>query len=516
MADPTKDELLLLLAEAKLTIGLLNVQLEGFTKGPFHNATLLTKPDSHRLRIVGPGGIVEVLCPLADEHVKPLLQTSDEEKWLREKFEQMLKALRMKFAIKQKVGQRYLVNPQGNIVEEVTSDFIMPGRTHLVSRVCDNGLIELEAQTTGQNGGSQLVYNMLKEPPSPGDQVLCDNSTSAILYNLGKPVPKSNFKLESDVKVLWEDIGGLEDVRRYFEEAFIHPFEHPELYAKHKVPFPKGALLSGPPGNGKTLVAKAMATSFSRNGHSGFFSVKGPEILSMWVGASEQTIRNLFAEARSYAVQQNAPAIIFIDEAEAVMNKRGSGRSSDVDRTIVPSFLTEMDGLNAPGAPVFVLLATNRPELLDPAIVREGRIDIRIEVPRPSNVATEAIFKIHLSKLAINKALTAEELATAARDYLFSADHKLAEIKRGDGTSTYFLLSHVLSGAMIANIANNAGGLARRRDIASHKFTGICLDDLKEAIRSTHNQHIRTPHEEDVKEFTAPFKDDVLEVINAR
>ena len=201
--------------------------------------------------------------------------------------------------------------------------------------------------------------------------------------------------------VSWDDVGGLEDVKQELQESIEWPLKYPELYEKLKAQNPKGILLYGPPGTGKTLLAKAVASETESN----FISIKGPEFLSKWVGESEKAVREIFRKAR-----QASPSIIFLDELDAIVPSRGLGSDSHVTERVVSQILTELDGLEELNN-VVVIAATNRPDIIDPALLRPGRFDKLIEVPAPDIKAREAIFKIHLKDKPLTKDVSIKELA---------------------------------------------------------------------------------------------------------
>jgi transitional endoplasmic reticulum ATPase len=226
--------------------------------------------------------------------------------------------------------------------------------------------------------------------------------------------------------VSWEDVGGLEDIKRELRESIEWPLRYPEIYEKLKASNPKGILLYGPPGTGKTLLAKAVANESESN----FISIKGPEFLSKWVGESEKAVRETFRKAR-----QASPAIVFLDELDAVVPARGLGADSHVTERVVSQILTELDGLEELNN-VVVIAATNRPDIIDPALLRPGRFDKIIEVPPPDEKARESIFKIHLKGKPIHKDVIVKDLA-----------------KETDG----------FSGADITAVVSEATGLAIRQ-----------------------------------------------------
>ncbi|MEM4706549.1 MAG: AAA family ATPase, partial [Candidatus Methanomethylicaceae archaeon] len=208
-------------------------------------------------------------------------------------------------------------------------------------------------------------------------------------------------------EVHWDDIGGLEDIKRQLKEIAEWPIKHPELFEQMGITPPKGILLYGPPGTGKTLLAKAVATESGAN----FISVRGPEILSKWVGESEKAIREIFKKAR-----QAAPCVIFFDEIDSIAPIRGGRFDSGVTERIVNQLLSEMDGL-IPLRGVVVMAATNRPDMLDPALLRPGRFDRLVYVPLPDKKAREEIFKVHTRKMPLAEDVNFSILAEKTEGY---------------------------------------------------------------------------------------------------
>jgi len=242
--------------------------------------------------------------------------------------------------------------------------------------------------------------------------------------------------------VRWEDVGGLEKVKAELNEAVELPLKKPEVFEKMGIRPLKGILLYGPPGTGKTLLAKAVATESNAN----FIAIHGPEILSKWVGESEKTLREIFRKAR-----QAAPCIIFIDEIDAIAPKRGLGESTMVMERLVDTLLTEMDGLKSLRG-VVVIAATNRPDILDPAILRAGRFDKLIELPMPDERTRAEIFKVHTKRMPLDKTVDIKELAKLTEGY---------------------------SGADIENLVREAGMMAIRAGAKSVSMK-MFLDAIKE------------------------------------
>ena len=329
----------------------------------------------------------------------------------------------------------------------------------VVRRFFDRDMILVEPPSGGDP--CAVLFSSNCDSVKPGDTVTLD-PFEMIALSILEPEPEKTFRPEFP-PVLWSDVGGLEPVKQQLIEAIEWPSRFPRLFSHYGRTPPKGLLLWGPPGNGKTLLARAVGTSISGLTPSpdSFLYVKTPELLSRFVGAAEQAIRDLFARAGASYARTGIRPVIFFDEADALMNRRGSGISTDIDRTIVPTFLTEMDGLS--NSNTFIILATNRPDTLDPAIIRPGRIDIHIEVPTPSLEDAISILSLHLEKLPLGD----------------QSPRVLAET---------FLLEHFssissrLSGARLALVAQTAAGAALRRDVISNCTSSIQLSDLISAI----------------------------------
>lgn len=327
------------------------------------------------------------------------------------------------------------------------SDRNYTGELVTVSRVIDFRRVEVGSIT-----GSRVML----QPGSAqvGDEWLAMPDANVLVQKIERPVQQMQTDYEP---VYWGSIGGLTEVKKELIETIaLLRHDLSRFSSFYQVKQPKGVLLYGPPGNGKTLLGRAVATELSGDATQ-FIYIKGPEILSKFVGMSEERIKNLFLRARKCHEQTGRAAVIFIDECDAIMNARGTGRSSDVERTIVPAFLTEMDGLERNHA--FVMLATNRPDTLDPAIIREGRIDKHILVGQPDRDAVHAIFCIYLSDLPLKEFVGT--MAEVATDVIFG--------------------HQAVSGAMVEAIVERAKRLAMRRDLDNSRMDGIYLSDIKQA-----------------------------------
>lgn len=276
-----------------------------------------------------------------------------------------------------------------------------------------------------------------------------------------------NHSPEELIQVAWNQVGGLKEAKEKLQDIIELPHTHKELFAKYGKRHSKGVLLYGPPGNGKTLLGKAAATSLAKlHGHScstGFIYVKGPEVRNMYVGESEANVRRLFERAKKHKEKHGYPALIFIDEADALLSRR-DGQSSRHDNSVVASFLAETDGMQESAA--ILMLTTNRPESLDPAILRDGRVDSKIRIDGPCFKDAVEIVEVHLKDKPLVKSLCAT--ATECCEAVFEQRH--------DG------FKNRISGALLAELVQQAGLAAIKRNIAGDKVVGIGSDDVKLAI----------------------------------
>lgn len=324
-----------------------------------------------------------------------------------------------------------------------------------------------------------------------GHQVLLHPKTLQIVENIGfPPLEASPYSPGKIPDVTWDDIGGLEEAKRDMIEAIEMPFKQKVLFAHYNKRPIKGILLSGEPGCGKTMLAKAAANSLAKlhkaeSVRTGFLYIKGPEILNKYVGATEQIIREIFIDASRHNKEHGYPAIIFIDEADAILSVRGQ---NFMGNTIVPAFLTEMDGMEESNC--VVILATNRPDVLDPAIVREGRIDRKIHIHRPSKHDAIGIIKRNMSKFPISIDYSMDVLAEGMAYEFYDSDRMV------DNHTNF---SSVINGAMLATAVDQAVSYAIHRDISQNvkerkDVTGLTPNDILMAVDRIYQQNRGIKH----------------------
>ena len=277
------------------------------------------------------------------------------------------------------------------------------GEVVSVKEVMEDGVRALVVGRADEERVCELADAIRGAHLRPGDTLLMDTRTGMLLEKLPRPEVE-DLLLEEVPDITYSDIGGLDTQIEEIADAVELPFLHQELFAEHRLPAPKGILLYGPPGCGKTLIAKAVANSLAKKvadttgdakGRSYFINIKGPELLNKYVGETERQIRLVFQRAREKS-EEGWPVIVFFDEMDSMFRTRGSGISSDMESTIVPQLLAEIDGVEGLRN-VIVIGATNREDLIDPAILRPGRLDVKIKIERPNVDAARQIFGRYLS-----------------------------------------------------------------------------------------------------------------------
>lgn len=358
-----------------------------------------------------------------------------------------------------------------------------------------------------------------------GDTVTYD-SRIQMVTSLVPHTDAQELVLEEVPDVTYDNIGGLGDQIDLIRDAVELPFLHPDIYRQYRLTPPKGILLYGPPGNGKTLIAKAVANSLaaraaerSENGKkTGYFlNIKGPELLDKYVGETERQIRDIFSAARDKA-RAGHPVVVFFDEMESLFRTRGSGRSSDVETTIVPQLLAEIDGVESLDN-VIVIGATNREDMIDPAVLRPGRLDVKIRINRPNRAGAAEIFGLYLTEdLPISQAEVAragsQQKAVASMietviENLFSAEpaNRYISVDLENGVSRWLFRGDFLSGAVIRNIVDQAKKLAIKSYLSTGA-EGISTEHLLEAVRAEFEDQVEVPQASEIE--------DVLSTLNIR
>jgi proteasome-associated ATPase len=356
-----------------------------------------------------------------------------------------------------------------------------------------------------------LADPLLAQHLRAGDSLLLDPKSGFVLERLPKPEVEE-LVLEEVPDITYEDIGGLRGQIEAIRDAVELPFLHAELFLEHQLKPPKGVLLYGPPGCGKTLIAKAVANSLAKkvaekvgrpDAKSFFLNIKGPELLNKYVGETERQIRLIFQRAKEKS-EEGFPVIVFFDEMDSLFRTRGSGVSSDVENTIVPQLLSEIDGVETLSN-VIVIGASNREDMIDPAILRPGRLDVKIKIERPDGDAARQIFSIYL---LANLPLHPEEIerhgsaegavgtmidATVQRMYAESEENRFLEVTYANGDKEILYFKDFNSGAMIENVVARAKKEAIKRYLAIGE-KGIKLEDLLFAIRNEFKENEDLPN----------------------
>ncbi|MDO4911497.1 MAG: proteasome ATPase [Corynebacterium sp.] len=387
-----------------------------------------------------------------------------------------------------KPGCLVRIGEASQIVE--VCDYATTGALVVVDELLDQNRV-LVSTHSGEQRVMSLAQPLIELRPKAGDTVLADTKAGFVLEVISAS-GLTGLGLEEIPDVKYEDIGGLSEQIEAIHDAVELPFTHPDLYKTYNLHAPKGVLLYGPPGCGKTLIAKAVANSLSaRTGKtSHFINVKGPELLNKYVGETERHIRHIFERARELG-SAGQPVVVFFDEMESIFRTRGTGRSSDMETTVVPQLLAELDGVESLSN-VIIIGATNREELIDPAILRPGRLDVKIRISRPDQKAAAEIFSRYINTdipLASPPAL----LIDAAVQAVF-ADHPTVELELENGASQVLHFRDFISGAMIANIVARAKKSAIKECLIGGGTCGITTDHLLDAIAAERDENEDLPN----------------------
>jgi proteasome-associated ATPase len=408
-------------------------------------------------------------------------------------------------------GMEVVLNESLNVV--MTRDGEISGEVVTVKELLDEGRRALIVGRADEERVAELVDDLVGTRLRTGDTVLMDPRSGLLLEALPRPEVEE-LVLEEVPDVSYADVGGLDHQIEAIVDAVELPFVHAQLFADYRLPAPKGILLYGPPGCGKTLIAKAVANSLAtkvaevsgdKEARSYFLNIKGPELLNKYVGETERQIRLVFQRAREKS-EEGWPVIVFFDEMESLFRTRGSGISSDMESTIVPQLLAEIDGVEALRN-VIVIGASNREDLIDPAILRPGRLDVKIKIERPDEESAASIFARYLTPdLPLDagevrelgggdpaKAVRAMVERTVEEMYRSDPDNEFLEVTYQNGDKEIMYFRDFSSGAMIENVVRRAKKLAIKR-VIDGGAAGIRTEDLLASIRQEFKEHEDLPN----------------------
>jgi proteasome-associated ATPase len=494
--DPTRSELIRLrsnladqeevIAEARQTIEKLDEVIKKVTSPANRIGTYLGTPNKETAQIVVGGS--DYYC-----NVDPRINLS-----------------------KLKKGTRVLVNEAYVIVGDLGYD--LSGPVTKVTEVLGHDRLRVGLEHGMQSVVLQRSQDLLKENLKVGDEIRVDPNYRVAIELLSESKTQ-DYYLESVPETPWGKVGGQEEALSAIKDAIELPLLHSDLFAKFQHQTPKGFLLYGPPGCGKTLIGKATAYNLTRqltkktgeDMQQFFMHIKGPEILNMWVGESERMVREIFATAREKRRDGFLP-FIFIDEAESILGTRRAGRYSSILSTLVPMFCTEMDGIESLNQ-VVIILASNRADLIDPAILRPGRIDRKIKVDRPDREAAKDIYKIYLSTdLPYDPALikrtggvkeAIDWLVDKVTEAQFARkdENKFLEVTLRSGKRDTLYRGDLVSGAIIASVVERSKELAIKRAINSLQEEGISESDLLLSLNTEYSENDIFPPNDIVEDW---------------
>lgn len=408
-------------------------------------------------------------------------------------------------------GAEVVLNESLNVVLSRSPE--LSGEVVTLKEVLDGGHRALIVGRADEERVVELADHLFGQKLRAGDTVLMDSRSGLLLEKLPRPEVEE-LVLEEVPDISYDDVGGLDSQIEQITDAVELPFVHHDLFAEHKLPAPKGILLYGPPGCGKTLIAKAVANSLAKKvaevsgdkeARSYFLNIKGPELLNKYVGETERQIRLVFQRAREKS-EEGWPVIVFFDEMDSLFRTRGTGISSDMESTIVPQLLAEIDGVETLKN-VIVIGASNREDLIDPAILRPGRLDVKIKIERPNEDAAAQIFGRYLTAdLPLDqgevaslgggdaeKAVRVMIEDTVAEMYRDDEQNQFLEVTYQNGDKEVMYFKDFSSGAMIENIVRRAKKLAIKR-LINEGTRGIRVADLIESIHQEYKEHEDLPN----------------------
>jgi proteasome-associated ATPase len=469
------------LREARDHIGALREEVDKLTQPPSAYGTLLAQNDDGTVDVYSGGRKMRVA-------VHPALEVDELVR-----------------------GGEVVLNESLNVVMARTPE--TSGEVVTVKEILEDGHRAIILGRADEERVADLAEVLVGSTLRAGDTVLMDGRSGLLLEKLPRPEVEE-LVLEEVPDISYDDIGGLDEQIEQIADAVELPFLHQDLFAEHKLPAPKGILLYGPPGCGKTLIAKAVANSLAKkvgarsvdaSAKSYFLNIKGPELLNKYVGETERQIRLVFQRAREKS-EEGWPVIVFFDEMDSMFRTRGTGISSDVESTIVPQLLAEIDGVESLRN-VIVIGASNREDLIDPAILRPGRLDVKIKIERPSEVAAAQIFGRYLTTDLPLATDEVQELGggdaqkcvqimiehTVDEMYRTDNDNEFLEVTYQNGDKEIMYFKDFASGAMIENIVRRAKKLAIKRVLADGP-KGIRLADLVESIHQEYKEHEDLPN----------------------
>jgi proteasome-associated ATPase len=406
-------------------------------------------------------------------------------------------------------GQEVVLNESLNVVLARGAD--VAGEVVTFKELLEGGTRALVIGRADEERVCELADELQQEKIRAGDHLLMEGRSGLLLEKLPRPEVEE-LVLEEVPDVSYDDVGGLDEQIEMIKDAVELPYLYGDLFREHQLQPPKGILLYGPPGCGKTLIAKAVANSLAKRvaertdskARSYFLNIKGPELLNKYVGETERQIRLIFQRAREKS-EEGYPVIVFFDEMDSLFRTRGTGISSDIESTIVPQLLAEIDGVESLKN-VIVIGASNREDLIDPAILRPGRLDVKIKIERPDTDSAKQIFQQYLTtelpladselkKAGGDSEVAIKRMIDGAVDHMYATgdENKFLEVTYQNGDKELLYFKDFSSGAMIENIVRRAKKLSIKRTIAGDE-RGICAEDLIESIKQEFREHEDLPN----------------------